>query len=158
MTDPTQFLSRTGYREVKAAAATTLTPGANINGVLFTGAVGITVTADAGTLTGAALAANVLNSSLTSVGTLAGLTVTNPISGSITGSAPAGSLTGDTLNATVVNSSLTSVGTLTTLAVSGTATFGSVGTTGGVQYILPTTDGTPGQQLTTDGAGNLYWS
>ena len=42
---------------------------------------------DAGTLTGATLAANVLASSLTSVGTLANLTVTNTISGSINGNA-----------------------------------------------------------------------
>lgn len=41
--------------------------------------------AAAGTLTGTTLASNVVNSSLTSVGTLVNLTVTNPISGSITG-------------------------------------------------------------------------
>jgi hypothetical protein len=47
----------------------------------------ITVTADAGTLTGTALNSSVVSSSLTSVGTLTNLTVTNPISGSITGNA-----------------------------------------------------------------------
>jgi hypothetical protein len=30
--------------------------------------------------------------------------------------------------------------------------------TGSATYYLPTTDGSPGQVLTTDGAGNLYWS
>ena len=45
------------------------------------------VVVDAGTLTGATLAANVVNSSLTSTGTLAALTVTAPIAGSITGNA-----------------------------------------------------------------------
>lgn len=44
-------------------------------------------TAAAATLTGTTLAANVVNSSLTSVGTLANLTVTNPIAGSVTGNA-----------------------------------------------------------------------
>jgi hypothetical protein len=42
---------------------------------------------DAGNLTGATLASNVLASSLTSVGTLANLTVTNTISGSVNGNA-----------------------------------------------------------------------
>jgi hypothetical protein len=42
-----------------------------------------TGTADAGTLTGSTLAANVIASSLTSVGTLANLTVTNTITGNI---------------------------------------------------------------------------
>jgi hypothetical protein len=43
--------------------------------------------ADAGSLTGATLAPNVLSSSLTSVGVLTGLTVTTNINGSITGNA-----------------------------------------------------------------------
>lgn len=43
--------------------------------------------AAAGTLTGTTLASNVVTSSLTSVGTLTNLTVTNPINGSVTGSA-----------------------------------------------------------------------
>ena len=46
-----------------------------------------TVTADANTLTGTTLASNITASSLTSVGTLANLSVTNTISGSITGNA-----------------------------------------------------------------------
>ena len=50
----------------------------------FAGTPGV---AAAGTLTGATLAANVLASSLTSVGTLENLTVTNTISGSINGNA-----------------------------------------------------------------------
>jgi hypothetical protein len=56
--------------------------------------------AAAGSLTGTTLASNVVNSSLTSVGTLA------------SGSIPASLLTGTTLPATIVTSSLTSVGTL----------------------------------------------
>ncbi|HLX64565.1 MAG TPA: hypothetical protein VKX17_25050 [Planctomycetota bacterium] len=70
-----------------AATATKLQTARTINGVSFDGTGNITVTAAAGTLTGGTLASNVLASSLTSVGTLANLTVTNPISGSITGNA-----------------------------------------------------------------------
>jgi hypothetical protein len=55
--------------------------------------------AAAGSLTGTTLASNVLNSSLTSVGTLGNLTVTNPIAGSITGSS--GSCTGNAATATL---------------------------------------------------------
>lgn len=61
----------------------------------------------------------------TKIGTLTNLTVTNPITGSVTGSsgsAPAETLTGTTLASNVVSSSLTSVGTLSTLAVSGNLT------------------------------------
>jgi len=55
---------------------------------------------DASTLTGTTLAANVVNSSLTSVGTLVNLTVTNPIAGSVTGSS--GSTTGNAATATAL--------------------------------------------------------
>ena len=59
-----------------AGTATALETGRNINGVLFDGTADITVTAAAGTLTGATLAANVLASSLTSLGTIANLSAT----------------------------------------------------------------------------------
>jgi hypothetical protein len=72
-----------------AATATKLATPRNINGVPFDGSADITINAaaDANTLTGTTLNPNVLTSSLTSVGTLSGLTVTNPIAGSITGNA-----------------------------------------------------------------------
>lgn len=54
-----------------AASATALVTPRAINGVNFDGTAPITVTAAAGTLTGATLAANVLTSSLTSLGTIA---------------------------------------------------------------------------------------
>lgn len=54
---------------------------------LVTAASGNAVIAPAGTLTGATLAANILSSSLTSIGTLTNLNVTNPITGSVTGNA-----------------------------------------------------------------------
>jgi hypothetical protein len=68
-------------------SATSLYTARNINGVAFDGTGDITVTADASTLTGNTLASGVTNSSLTSVGTLGNLTVTNTISGSIDGNA-----------------------------------------------------------------------
>jgi hypothetical protein len=58
-----------------ASQASTLTPGKSINGVLFNGSQDITVTASAGTLSGATLASGVVNSSLTSVGTLSAVSV-----------------------------------------------------------------------------------
>jgi hypothetical protein len=72
------------------------------------------VVVDAGTLTGATLAANVVNSSLTSVGTLSALTVTATIAGSINGNAA--TATTATTAATVTTAAqpaITSVGTLT---------------------------------------------
>ncbi|MFN6244793.1 MAG: beta strand repeat-containing protein [Chitinophagaceae bacterium] len=86
-----------------AATATKLAATKNINGVAFDGSADISITtiADAGTLSGTTLNGTILNSSLTSVGTLANLTVTNPITGSVTGNAAtanyatsAGSLSG----------------------------------------------------------------
>lgn len=62
-----------------AGTATTLATPRNINGVSFNGSADITVTAAAGTLTGTTLAAGVVNSSLTSVGTLSSLSVTGNI-------------------------------------------------------------------------------
>ena len=60
-----------------AAQASTLTPGRTINGVQFNGSQDITVTAAASTLSGTTLASGIVNSSLTSVGTLAGVEVTD---------------------------------------------------------------------------------
>ena len=73
--------------------------------------------AAAGTLTGSSLNATVTSSSLTSVGTLANLTVTNPIVGSITGSS--GSTTGNAATVTTnanLTGPITSVGNATAIA------------------------------------------
>lgn len=70
-----------------AATATALATARAINGVNFDGTAAITVTAAAGTLSGNTLASGVTASSLTSVGTLGSLTVTNPITGSVSGNA-----------------------------------------------------------------------
>lgn len=61
-----------------AFSSSRLTPGRNINGVLFNGTENITVPAAAGTLTGNTLASNVVESSLTVIGTLNSLAVLNP--------------------------------------------------------------------------------
>jgi len=83
-----------------AATATALETARAINGVNFDGTAPITITAAAGTLTGTALNATVVTSSLTAVGTLLDLTVTNQITGSISGSS--GSCTGLAATATAL--------------------------------------------------------
>lgn len=97
---------------------------ANAKG-LITAASGNAVVAPAGTLTGATLAAGVTASSLTSVGTLVNLTVTNPITGSITGNA-ATVTTNANLTGPITSSgnatSITSGNTYPTPTFSGTAT------------------------------------
>jgi len=66
----TATLATNATNATLAAAATKLAATKNINGVAFDGSSDITVTAEANTLTGSTLASNVLNSSLTSVGTI----------------------------------------------------------------------------------------
>ena len=95
--------------------------------------------ADAGTLIGTTLAANVVNSSLTSVGTLEFLTVTNIIGGSISGNAATatsastvlnpnltGEVTTSSLTATVTNSAV--IGKVLTGYVSGAGTVAATDT------------------------------
>ena len=62
--------SFTGALTGNASSATTLATARNINGVSFNGSADITVTADANTLTGTTLKSTVVDSSLTSVGTI----------------------------------------------------------------------------------------
>lgn len=89
------------------------------NGVIS--AVAAVGAAAAGQLTGATLAANVVNSSLTSVGTLTNLTVTNPITGSVTGSA--GSVAAANIVGTIPTTSLpkATTGALGAVRVDGTS-------------------------------------
>jgi hypothetical protein len=76
-----------------ATASATQLGGVKVDGTtigISSGIISVTqsgITAPAAALTGTTLASNVVSSSLTSVGTLANLTVTNPISGSVTGNA-----------------------------------------------------------------------
>lgn len=119
----------TGAVTGNASTATTLQTSRNINGVAFDGSADITITAvaAAGSLTGATLASNVLASSLTSVGTLAALTVTAPITGSVTGAS--GSTTGNAATATALQTARAINGTnfdgtaaITVTAAAGTLT------------------------------------
>lgn len=68
-----------------ASTATALQTPRTINGVSFDGTAPITITAAAGTLTGATLASNVVASSLTSVGILTGGTWTATVIGPVYG-------------------------------------------------------------------------
>jgi len=62
-----------------AGTATKLATARNINNVPFDGTANITVSADAGTLTGTALKSTITGSSLTSVGTLTSATVSGKV-------------------------------------------------------------------------------
>jgi len=62
-----------------AATATKLATARNINGVAFDGSANVTVTADAGTLTGTTLNPTITGSSLTSVGILTDATVNGKV-------------------------------------------------------------------------------
>jgi len=110
------IISQTDLASGNAGTASKLASPRNINGVAFDGTADITVTADAGTLSGTTLKSTVTGSSLTSVGTLANLTVSNPIVGSITGNAA----TATTASAVTTNANLTgpvtSVGNTTAIA------------------------------------------
>ena len=106
-----------------AATAAALQFPHTINGVSFDGSANIIVPASAVTLTGTALASNVLASSLTSVGTLANLSVTNTINGSINGNAAS-----VTTNANLTGP-VTSVGNATSIgsgAITNTMLAGSI--------------------------------
>jgi hypothetical protein len=70
-----------------AGSATKLATPRAINGVNFDGTGPININAPALTLTGNTLNPSITTSSLTSLGTLGNLTVTNPIVGSVTGNA-----------------------------------------------------------------------
>ena len=98
----------------------------------LTAAANVAITSNAANLTGTTLAATIINSSLTSVGTLTALAVTgNVTAGNVyanSGTIGASLLTGTLTTAAQPN--ITSVGTLTSLTVTGTATAGNLSTGG----------------------------
>jgi len=108
------------------------------------------ITANAANLTGTTLSSTVVNSSLTSVGTLGSLAVTGDAtagnvyanSGTIGAQSLAGTLT------TAAQPNVTSLGTLSTLAVSGNANVGNLGTGG----LIVATGNIDGGNLNTGGA------
>ena len=126
--------------------------------VLYSGTVWQQIAAGgvaaANTLTGTTLASNVVTSSLTTVGTLANLTVTNTITGSVSGNAgTVTSITGNTLTSGQVTTALGftpgtaySLPTASTTVLGGVRVDGStitisggvISSTGGSVYTLPT--------------------
>lgn len=120
-------ISASGSGSVHATKADALQTARAINGVSFDGTAAITVTAAAGTLTGTTLASNVVSSSLTSVGTLAALTVTATITGSISGNAATvttnANLTGPITSSGNTTSVASQTGTGSTFAMAASPTF-----------------------------------
>jgi hypothetical protein len=141
-------------------ATTIAVGGVKIDGTSITitdgviSAVAAVGAAAAGQLTGTTLAANVTNSSLTSVGTLTNLTVTNQITGSISGSA--GSVAAGNIVGTIQSSNLPKASTsnLGAVRVDGTSIVID-GTTG---VISSTGSGGAGSGTVNTGtAGNLTY-
>jgi hypothetical protein len=109
----------------------------------LTAAANAAITANAANLTGSTLASSIINSSLTSVGTLGSLSVTGNISaGNVSATTFTGNLSGNANAATTAGTvttaaqpNITSVGTLSSLAVTANITAGNVyansGTIGG---------------------------
>lgn len=116
-----------------AGSATILQTARNINGVSFNGSADITVTAAAGTLTGATLASGVTASSLTSLGTIASLVATTA------------DINGGTIDGTTVGATTPSTIAATTITTTGTATFTkSANSAGSVAALLQNADGNSG--------------
>jgi hypothetical protein len=109
----------------------------------------------AGNLTGTTLASNVVNSSLTRVGTITSGTWSGSIIAVTNGGTGTNTSTGTgsvvmSSSPTIAAPSLTSTTTAVNLQVTGSLT------ASGINY--PTTLGTNGQYLTSNGAGNANWT
>lgn len=141
-----------------ASTATALATPRAINGVNFDGTGPITVTAAAGTLSGTALAAGVTGSSLTSVGTLTGLTMGGTLNlntNNITG--------GGTITATTFSGALSGNATTATTATnfSGSLAGDVTGTQGATvvgKLLGNTIPVNAAGVLTNNGSGTLTWS
>jgi hypothetical protein len=142
----------TGALTGNASTATKLAATKNINGIAFDGSADVTIAAAAGTLSGTTLAANVVSSSLTTIGTLTAgavpyslLTGTVPIwnqntTGNATTATTAGNITATT-NATLTSlASLATVGTITSGTWSGTTIAIANGGTGATTAVAALTN------------------
>ena len=153
----------TGALTGNASTATKLAATKNINGIAFDGSADITIAAAAGTLTGTTLAANVVSSSLTTIGTLTAgavpyslLTGTVPTwnqntTGNATTATTAGNITATTNTTLTSLANLATVGTITSGTWSGTTIAIAKGGTG------LTTVGSNGQVLSSNGT-TISWS
>jgi hypothetical protein len=154
----------TGALTGNSSTATKLAATKNINGVAFDGSADITITADAGTLTGTALKSTVTGSSLTGVGTI----TTGTWSASTIDVAHGGTgLTSLTTGYIPYGNGTGALGGTSNLFWDNTNTRLGIGTStpttklevngsfkaAGLSY--PTSDGTAGQYLKTDGSGNI---
>ena len=153
----------TGALTGNASTATKLAATKNINGIAFDGSADVTIAAAAGTLTGTTLAANVVSSSLTTIGTLTAgavpyslLTGTVPTwnqntTGNATTATTAGNITATTNTTLTSLANLATVGTITSGTWSGTTIAIANGGTG------LTTVGSNGQVLSSNGT-TITWS
>ena len=163
-----QYAVSVGGTRNLGSGSITFVAGDNViyNGTIWQRIPASTVAA-AGTLTGTTLASNVVSSSLTSVGVLANLSVTNTITGSISGNA------GTVTNGVYTNGSYADPTWITSLAASKVGlgnvtneskatmfsgpTFSGTVTLGTVSNVV-INGGSLGQVLTTNGSGVLSWS
>ncbi len=119
-----------------AATATKLAASKNINGVAFDGSADITVTAAAGTLTGATLNSTVTGSSLTSVGRLVSLDVNGAATNTTAFNATASTTIDFTKSNLAYTSNNPSSFTLSGIKDGGTYTLAVQGTTSGTSAFL----------------------
>jgi hypothetical protein len=138
---PTLNQSTTG----NAATATKLATTKNINGTAFDGSSDITVTADAGTLTGTTLKSTVVTSSLTTVGTIG--------TGNWQGSAIAGQFGGTGVNNSgktiTLGGNITTAGAFTT-----SGAFATTLTSSGATNVTLPTSGTLATLAGTESLSN----
>lgn len=182
MSNPTNFLSRTGFRAILYSdiAGLPVLTGGTVTSVSINGSNGIGVTGSPVTTSGTIalslgnitpITVNALTLAAQTVGfTIAGgitsKTLTVPLNATVSGTNTGDvTLAGDTyltISGQVITAHDVPAANVTGLAL--VATSGDYNdlsnrpvTTSGATYVLPAVDGAAGQVLSTDGAGNLSW-